>query len=387
MSGASGQWDIFCKVIDNYGDIGVCWRLARQLADEHGLAVRLWVDDLHSFARLDPAVDPSLPQQRRGAIDVRHWSATAVLDDAGSGDVVIEAFGCGLPEALLEAWAGRTMPPVWINLEYLSAESWVAGAHGLPSPHPRLPLVCHFYFPGPDVAAGGMLAERDLQARRVAFQADAGVMALFWQGLGLAPRADGEMRVSMFGYPGAPLVSLLEAWASAREPVTLLVPEGVFARELDEFFGDEPPATRQRQRGALTLQVFPFLHQDDYDRLLWACDMNFVRGEDSLVRALWAGRPLVWQIYPQEQGAHHTKLDAFLERLVADVPHADAAAMRGLWQVWNSLTPAASVPQAWQAYRSSHAHWREQAQFIPGRFLPNGDLAGNLLRFVRRTIA
>jgi hypothetical protein len=22
------HWDIFCRVIDNFGDIGVCWRLA-----------------------------------------------------------------------------------------------------------------------------------------------------------------------------------------------------------------------------------------------------------------------------------------------------------------------------------------------------------------------
>ena len=25
-------WDIFCQVIDNHGDVGVCWRLARELA-------------------------------------------------------------------------------------------------------------------------------------------------------------------------------------------------------------------------------------------------------------------------------------------------------------------------------------------------------------------
>ena len=26
------HWDMFCRVIDNYGDIGVCWRLAADLA-------------------------------------------------------------------------------------------------------------------------------------------------------------------------------------------------------------------------------------------------------------------------------------------------------------------------------------------------------------------
>jgi len=376
------QWDIFCRVIDNYGDIGVCWRLARQLAHEHGLDVRLWVDDLHSFARLDPGVDPALRQQRRGAIDVRLWSVLAMLDEAASADVMIEAFGCGLPEALLEALARRATPPVWINLEYLSAEAWVADAHGLPSPHPRLPLVRHFYFPGPDGAAGGLLAERELQLRRKAFQADAGVRAQFWQGLGLMPPREGEQRISMFGYPGAPLRSLLEIWAAAVVPTTLLIPEGQFGRELDEFFGAAEPGTRWRGRDALTLQVFSFLHQDEYDRLLWACDINFVRGEDSLVRALWAGRPLVWQIYPQEQGAHRVKLEAFFDRLAAGMPDDDVAALRGMWQVWNSLAPAASMPQAWHAFLSCQEAWRNQAQSYTSRFLPNGDLAGNLLRFV-----
>ena len=42
-------WDIFCTVIDNYGDIGICWRLARQLRVDDGQRVRLWVDDLTSF--------------------------------------------------------------------------------------------------------------------------------------------------------------------------------------------------------------------------------------------------------------------------------------------------------------------------------------------------
>ena len=36
--------DLFCRVIDNWGDAGVCWRLARQLVRERGAQVRLWID-------------------------------------------------------------------------------------------------------------------------------------------------------------------------------------------------------------------------------------------------------------------------------------------------------------------------------------------------------
>ena len=86
------SWDIFCCVVDNYGDIGVTWRLARQLAGEHGQAVRLWVDDLNAFARLCPEADPALPNQRQAGVEVRHWPAQ--WEDTPAADVVIEAFAC-----------------------------------------------------------------------------------------------------------------------------------------------------------------------------------------------------------------------------------------------------------------------------------------------------
>ena len=54
------------------------------------------------------------------------------------GDVVIEAFGCEIPEAFIAAIAQKTNEHksrlVWINLEYLSAESYVERCHALPSP-------------------------------------------------------------------------------------------------------------------------------------------------------------------------------------------------------------------------------------------------------------
>ena len=47
------SWDIFCKVIDNYGDMGVCWRLAADLASR-AHRVRLWVDDLAALSWMAP---------------------------------------------------------------------------------------------------------------------------------------------------------------------------------------------------------------------------------------------------------------------------------------------------------------------------------------------
>ena len=117
--------DIFCNVIDNYGDIGVCWRLARQLANEHGLAVKLWVDDLGSLVKLCPEADATLASQHRRGVEVCLWSKN--FPEVQPAELVIEAFACVLPESYIAAMAAQAQQPAWINLEYLSGEDWVHG--------------------------------------------------------------------------------------------------------------------------------------------------------------------------------------------------------------------------------------------------------------------
>ena len=154
------HWDIFCRVIDNYGDAGVCWRLAKQLSEEYGLSVRLWIDDLSTLACLAPDISPHQATQTiRPGLTVCHWRTP--FPETHSADVVIEAFACTLPESYVYAMAQQPTKPIWINLEYLSMEDWVAGCHGLASPHPSFDLTKYFFFPGP--TAGGLLREQDLE--------------------------------------------------------------------------------------------------------------------------------------------------------------------------------------------------------------------------------
>ena len=292
--------DIFCAVIDNYGDAGVCWRLARQLALEYRWQVRLWIDDPAPLYRL-------APDCAAGPVDIRLWPDT--WQDTAPADVVIEAFACELPAAYVEAMAARAGAPAWINLEYLSAEAWVAGCHGLPSPHPRLPLVKHFFFPGFDATTGGLLREPDYDLRRSAFDE-----AKFRAEFKLPMREPDEMLVSLFAYPHNRLPELLPAMASSRRPIRLLLPGSNEAT---------------RREGSLCIHPLPFLPQRRYDEILWACDLNFVRGEDSFVRAQWAAKPFVWQIYPQTDDAHMIKLDAFLAR------HPAGPLLQPFWHAWN----------------------------------------------------
>jgi uncharacterized repeat protein (TIGR03837 family) len=373
------RWDIFCQVVDNFGDIGVAWRLARQLAAEHGFAVQLWVDDLASFARIAPAIAPALDAQDCAGVEVRRWKAAFGAQDLAEGvaDVVIEAFACHLPEAYVEAMARREARPVWINLEYLSAENWVRGCHGLASPHPRLPLTKHFFFPGFFAGTGGLIRERDLLAARDAFQADPAAEASLWDGLGVAPRRPGELRVSLFGYRNPAIADLLSVWAGGETPVHCLVPEGPAAQEAAAWAGlADGKSGAVGRRGALELRVLPFVEQERYDRLLWGCDLNFVRGEDSFVRAQWAGRPLVWQIYPQEEDAHWLKLDAFLQHYCHALSAAEA--VRSMFHAWNRGTGAG---MAWAAYRAEWAVLAHHATRWAATLSGHRDLAAALVEF------
>ena len=351
MRAMRATWDIFCNVIDNYGDIGIAWRLARGLVKEHGLSVRLWVDDLHAFQRIWPAVMVDADQQICEGVTVCAWREPFAV--TAPAQVVIEAFGCALPESYLTAMGEQSPPPVWINLEYLSAEPWVAEHHGLPSPHPRLPLIKHFFFPGYMPATGGLLVEADLAEQRAAFLATS--LPAFWRRFDLDMPADDELRVSLFAYENPALPALLNAWAADARPVTCLVPEGRVIPQLADWLAvADLKAGDRYQRGTLKLHILPFSDQDTYDHLLWACHLNFVRGEDSCVRAQWAARPMVWQAYPQDERAHWDKLEALLWHYTAGLEDAGAHAVRELWRSWNGMSDLSDLSAIWSAWG---AHW------------------------------
>ena len=380
---AMRTWDIFCNVVDNYGDIGISWRLARGLAMEHELCVRLWVDDLRAFQRIWPAIDADAERQACEGVTVCAWRMP--FETTRPAQVVVEAFGCALPDAYLNAMSERSPPPVWINLEYLSAEPWVAEHHGLPSPHPRLPLTKYFFFPGYTPETGGLLAEADLAERRAAFVQD-GAPA-FWRALGLdVPQAD-ELRVSLFAYENSALSGLLDAWAADTRPITCLVPEGRVIPQLAAWLS--VPGLRAgdtHQRGRLTLHILPFLDQDQYDHLLWACGLNFVRGEDSCVRAQWAARPLVWQAYPQADDAHWDKTDALLAHYTEGLAPDAAHAVSGLWRHWNGMQDGADMAACWAAWRSQQAAIERHARAWCDRLAQAGRLTDKLVDFVENKL-
>ena len=357
MSRVPYRWDVFCRVVDNYGDAAVCWRLARQLAAEHGASVRLWIDRPETLH----ALQPGLPVP---GVTIRAWTESPTF--GAPADVAVDAFDAGLPQAYAAAMPASAL---WIKLEYLSAEPWVAEHHGLPSPHPTLPVRRYFFFPGFTPPTGGLLREADLFTRRDAFDA-----ARYWQELGFPPSLPGETTVSLFGYENPVAAELLRCWAEGPRPVTVVVAEGRLKPEISAFFGGAA------RRGRLQARFLPFLPQARYDELLWACDWNFVRGEDSFVRAQWAAKPFVWHIYPQRDDAHRAKLDAFLA-LYRDGLGVPLAA---LWHSWNGWQPG--VAAAWAALEPHGDALRAHARAWAGRLSAETDLASRLARFAENLL-
>lgn len=353
------RWDIFCRVIDNFGDIGVCWRLACGLA-ARGQSVRLWVDDASALAWMAP--------EGCAGVQVMAWQTDAPMpQEAQTGDVVIEAFGCEIDPSWIATESianypynitGRSIKslrnPVWINLEYLSAEPYAERNHGLRSPvmsGAAQGMEKWFFYPGFNVGTGGLLRESDAVGDSPAI-------------------AHAERRISLFCYEPPALKQLLDQLANAQEPSQLIVMQGRPQAALrTEILSNNDLHPLWNLRRMLFIQEQNLLPQPLYDVLLRSCDLNFVRGEDSLVRAIWAGRAFVWQIYPQTDNAHAAKLEVFLDWLEAP------SDLYEFHRVWNGLS-AAALPEV------DLAVWATCVKAARERLLAQPDLVTQLLDFV-----
>jgi uncharacterized repeat protein (TIGR03837 family) len=349
------RWTLLCRVVDNFGDVGFAWRLAADLAGR-GETVCLSVDDARALAWMAPG--------GKAGVEVVAWDDATAL----GSDVLVETFGCGWPERVAAELAAKTARPVCVNVEHLSAEDFVVRSHGLPSPHfaaDGAAIPYWFFYPGFTAGTGGLLREPGLIERRLAF----GDGRTWLAGRGIA-RTQGERCVGLFCYPEAPVEALLDELSAM--PTLLLLTAGAATERAFAALGPDG------RRGRLRAVAMPPLSQEDFDRLLWSCDLNFVRGEDSLVRAFWAGAPWVWQAYRQRDGAHAAKVDALLDLYLAGAPAVLAQHLRRLFDAWNGFgeggAPAFGGIDA--------AEWAAQCRVWRDRLAAPVDLTARLMAFV-----
>ncbi len=379
------QWDVFCRVIDNHGDLGVAWRLCSQLA-QRGQRVRLWVDDPSALGWMAPgAVQGQVPGVRiipwRQTTGDDGNEMTAQPEGITRSDIWVETFGCDIDPHFIATQRHFTLDsiqkgiknPVWINLEYLSAEPYVERCHGLPSPvmqGPARGMTRHFFYPGFTERTGGLLRgpESPIQAAKSE--------RLEWLALRGVQAREGEQLVSLFCYEPLALPALLAHWRKCAPATRLLVTHGRATAAVQAVL-DTAEETDGDSQGSLSISYLPALSQTDYDGLLARCDLNFVRGEDSLVRALWAGKPFVWQIYPQHDGAHEAKLMAFLDWLRAP------ASLRGFHRAWNALDDTATGAfDAADLLLTEIDAWQVSAQQARIQLLALPDLVTTLFDFI-----
>ena len=363
MDISNTHWDIFCKVIDNYGDIGVSWRLATQLAKEYSISVRLWIDRPKILAHICSRYQPNQPNQTivindsNRTIEVCAWPDNNQKIDQVA-NFVIAMFGCSLPATYFDAM--QYHPPIgWYNLEYLSAETWVDTYHGMDSIKPNISLVQRFFIPGFSEKSGGLLREKSLLARRDNWQAYPKNSQALFKKLGLPINDTPMLYANVFCYPTPALLSLLQTWIHQKTPITAFVPLAS-AKSIKTLLGQSPKASILLQKGSLTLKILPFLDQEDFTHLLWSCDLNIVRGEDSFVSALWAAKPFIWHIYPQRNATHLVKLNAFLEKYSSRLDKKVANIWQSMQRNFNCHQPVGKLwPLFWSYQKTFGKHAKE----------------------------
>ena len=346
---------VFIRVIDNYGDAGVGWRLSCLLAEYLHMHVRLWIDDTDALNKLVPA------PEKQARITIEAWQGDAMMQQqlsaAADPVLVIETFGCELPPQVLERM--RQCRPLWLNWEYLTAEDWAVGLHAMSSLQPN-GLEKYFWFMGIDADSGGLLREPDYLAEREKFRQQPQLQQAFRQEYGLPLQHTGQLWL-VFAYTSGQWAQWMAMWQQADTPVTLWLAGGQVIESLRAAKLIAPEELQQEgdicELGNVTLVRIPFVPQAAFDRLLWLADAAIVRGEDSFVRALWAGLPFFWHIYRQDDDVHLQKLHSFWFKAMQGWPTELRQAFTVLSDDLNGAGAVSSLKRE-QAWQYLCAHWQ-----------------------------
>lgn len=298
--------DMFCRVIDNFGDAGVCLRLARDLVLHHACSVRLFCDDVVLLQRFEPSPHKHLV--------FYNWAQSSQCEPA---QAVVCGFGCDLDVDYVARMMACAVQPAYVHLEYLSAEPWVESTHGVWSIHPRRLTRQRFFNPGFTAKTGGLL--RSQAAIRPESMANAFNTLCQRLNLQASPAIPSDaMKVFVFAYPTISLNAFIAAAKQSKQAIHWVIPHGHAGEVLQ---------TALQYHVEHFFTRLPWLSQADFDVALRCCDVAWVRGEDSAVSAMFAGLPMLWQLYPQDDGAEQVKLQAYLEA----VRHALPAANLDVW--------------------------------------------------------
>ena len=353
---------IFCTVIDNYGDIGVTWRLVQELKRRLGWDIYLWLDQADALRALCPDLPP-FPCQHCG-IHLNLWQpehSAANIEYSPPPNIIIETFACTLPDNALAV--AHKHQPIWLNWEYLSAENWAEKMHTAASLLPEGTRK-YFWLMGFTPSSGGLLRESNYINHALP-TTDLSALQMLRSSLQLPEKTSPEWFI--FGYHSPVWAQWLKMWQASDSPITLLLAGHQVCDSLRDV-GSIPNIALQQagdswQVDCVQLIRIPFVPQTDFDSVLQLADGLIIRGEDSFVRAQYAAKPFFWHIYPQNEAAHLDKLQAFWSKTAPYYHQTVYEAHQRLSNELNGSTTLSAAQRlaAWQTLQQQFVPWQQNA--------------------------
>ncbi len=272
--------DIFSRFIDNYGDISIPLRLAHGLYIDYGVTSNVF---LTSHELTQKILDKNLFNEKINIIDIDNMDKNFLPNTN-----VVTIFDTQLP---ISYEAKLTNKNLLINYEYFSAEQWVDDCHLRESINKNYKKI--FYIPGVRENSGvPIFAKND-------------------KGLYQTEGLKGTNTINFFCYFNEKIEASIKVLRTNFP-------------QYDSVLHDRFDKAKNRGKNLLSF--------NDFDKALSNSLINFIRGEDSLIRAILAGSPFIWQPYIQENNLHIAKLNAFIDHYFISLPPQ----LREIFLIWNN---------------------------------------------------
>lgn len=357
---------VLCKVVDNFGDIGVVWRLCCQLSNQikkENLTskINLIVDDLASFNKICNSVDSNKSFQIVDNINIFNWNDEKLCYDEFSKNdgenlsVILEVFQCGRPswmeKILFEDKLNRTVQIIMID--YLTAEKYAEDFHCLQSLTRSSKVQKVNFMPGFTNKTGGLIIDSEWE--QLCDYKNNKTLLCFtydrnWDALANACKKSNYIEKVLIA-PGKGFDSLKKS-----------------------FYSD------------LKIEELSFMNQNEWDKMLKNCGVLIIRGEESMSRACLSGIPFVWHAYPQSDEYQLIKVRALLERMSV---HFKCEDFRIIEKVWILINSAESEVEQ-EEFEKAILDFFDNAEKLVYGFREfaldlrkNGDLCSNLMTFIK----
>ncbi|WP_147644997.1 elongation factor P maturation arginine rhamnosyltransferase EarP [Treponema pectinovorum] len=374
---------ILCKVVDNYGDVGVVFRLAKALSEQDKtLELTIVCSDLESFSLLTKN-HFSIDTQKKSQKCIFNDSVWTILDWTQEEDfryepspfpTILECFQCGRPEWLESILFSKTANKTFyiFNIEYLTAEAYAEEFHLLKSYTRSSNVKKMFFMPGFTNKTGGLIIDKTFMNSLKKSE--------------LQKKDDKIFTVAIFSYERSfdeIFVALQNFVQKVREK------EKGFCVKVFAAAGKSQPFVKkswEKFGKDIILQELDFLPQEEWDELLCTCDFNFVRGEESLARASLCAKPFVWHAYPQEENYQLVKVNSLLEKILPFIKdEAAGTALKQVWEDYNTPNKSLSANALQLLFEAEYnKNLEKDFKEFSASLFANGNLAENLLSYMSK---